>query len=192
MSYAIPTNELTLTDIRLYKEKAIEAGIERAIALRLARVREELVVREANPDPDFSVPGAVGWVTNYYVTRGGVGAGAWTDVFSAAALAVPTLDRTKLAVFYKIADHAVFGAVPVVTAVRFSVGPTGATTKASFFTQAFTDNKLESEVYLSEPVIYDPDDTLFIEFYGRANTNAAGEELSFGAFIIERTGMTVS
>ena len=190
MSYAIPTNELTLTDIKLYKEKAIEAGIERAIALRLARVREELVVREANPDPDFSVPGAVGWATNYYVTIGAAGAGAWTLVYPTAVS--PTLDRTKVAIFYKVADHAVFGAIPVITGVRFSVGPTGATTRASFFTQAFTDNKLESEVYLSEPVVYDPDDTVFIEFYGRANTNAAGEELSFGCFIVERTGMTVS
>ena len=190
MSYVIPTNELTLTDIKAYKDKAIEAGIQRALGLRLARQREELVVREANPMPDFSQPGAVGYTNNYYVTAGAVGLNAWVSVFDTAL--PPTLARTQVAVFYKIADQAVFGAVPVITAVRFGVGPTGATTQASFFTQTFTDIKLESEVWLSEPVIYDPDDVVFIQFYGRANTNAAGEELSFGCFIIERVGATVS
>lgn len=190
MSYAIPTNELTLTDLRAYKAKAIEAGIQRALGLRLARVREELIVREANPFPDFSAPGAVGWVNNYYVTIGAAGLNAWTLVYPTAV--APTLARTQVAVFYKIADQAVLGAVPVVTAVRFAVGPTGATTLGSFFIQTFTDIKMEPEVWLSEPVIYDPDDVLCIEFYGRANTNVAGEELSFGCFIIERTGATVS
>ena len=190
MSYAIPTNELTLTELKTYKQKAIEAGIERALALRIGRGREELVVREAEPMPDFSAPGAVGYTNNRYLTAGGVGLNAWTSVFDTAA--VPTLGRQQVAIFYKIADHGIAGAVPVVTAVRFQVGVAGASTIASFFTQTFTDIKLETEVWLSEPVIYDPDDMLFIQFYGRANTNVAGEELAFGCFIVERIGATIS
>jgi len=187
MSYPIPTNELTLTDIRGFKEGAIRAGISRALALGIARVEEELVVREAHPGTDFSAPGAVGWTNEYYITQGAAAALAWALVFDTNA--VCQLARTSVAVFYKIADAA---EDPVTTAVRFRVGLTGATTKASFFIQQFIDIKLEPEVWLSEPVVYDPEDWLFIEHYGRAATAAGGEELSFGCFIVERTGGTIS
>lgn len=192
MSYAIPTNELTLTDIKAFKTGAIEAGILRALALGLARTRDELVVREAHPGTDFSLPGAVGWTNEYYVTAGGIGALAWVGVFDTSTAAVvnaPQLARTSVAVFYKVMDAA---AEPVVTAVRFRVGVTGATTKASFMLQQFIDIKLEPEVWLSEPVVYDPEDWLFMEMYCRANTADDGEELSFGVFIVERTGGTIS
>lgn len=189
MSYVIPTNELTLTDIRAFRGAAIEAGIVRALALGLARSREELVVREANPNPDF-FDGVSGYLINYYVTRAAFPAvaGAWALVFNAAVLTAPLLARTHVVVFYKIADA---DADPQVTGVRFRVGPTGATTKASFFIQLPIDNKLESEVYLSEPVVYDPEDILFVEWCARIATPDP-EELSFGAFIVERTGATVS
>lgn len=192
MSYAIPTNELTLTDIKGFKTGAIEAGILRALALGLARGKEELVVREAHPGTDFSAPGAVGWANEYYVTAAGIGALAWVGVFDTSTAALvnpPQLARTKVAVFYKIMDAE---RNPVVTAVRFRIGATGATTKASFFTQQFIDIKEEPEVWLSEPVVYDPEDSLFIEMYCRANTPMGGEELSFGCFIVERTGGTIS
>ena len=194
MSYAIPTNELTLTDIREFKQRAIDAGIARALALGLARDARELVVREANPDPDFSLPAGTGYATNYYNTQVLVTTSIWFPVFDSSVVApfaanVPTLSRTQVAVFYKIANGT---ANPACTAVRFRVGPTGNTTKASFFIQLALDVKLESEVYLSEPVVYDPEDVLFIEYYGRVVGGPNGEELSFGCFIVERTGATVS
>ena len=192
MSYVIPTNELTLTDIKNFKGAAVEAGIARALALGLAQNEKELVVREAHPGTDFSLPGAVGWTNEYYITQGAAGALAWAGVFDTSVAAVvnaPQLARTSVAVFYKMMDAA---EDPVVTAVRFRVGVTGATTKASFFIQPFIDIKLEPEVWLSEPVVYDPEDWLYMEYYGRANTAAGGEELSFGCFIVERTGGTIS
>ena len=190
MSYAIPTNELTLTDIKRFKKDAQDAGIARAIALGVARKPEELVIREANPDPDFAMPLLSGYTDNHYVTGAGIAANVWYPVFDlvvAPPALIPTLSRTQVAVFYKIADAAVN---PTCTAVRFRVGPTGNSTKASFHVQEAFDNKLESEVYLSEPVVYDPEDVLFIEFYPRAICN--NEELSFGCFILERTGATIS
>ena len=194
MSYAIPTNELTLTDIRGFKTMAIEAGIARALALGIGRTREELVVREANPLPDLgSVALGTGYAANYYVTTALVPGAAWFPVHNTAVVAGAvnafTLARTQVAVFYKIADAT---ANPECTGVRFRVGPTGNTTKASFFIQLPLDIKLESEVYLSEPVVYDPEDVLYIEFYPRAILGPNGEELSFGCFIVERTGATVS
>lgn len=192
MSYVVPTNELTLTDIKNFKMAAVEAGIVRALALGLARDRIELVVREAHPHTDFNDPVANGWLNEYYVTAGAIGALVWVGAFglsTAALVRPPQLARTKVAVFYKIMDAA---EDPVVTAVRFRVGATGATTKASFMVQQFIDIKLEPEVWLTEPVVYDPEDWLYIEMYCRAATAAAGEELSFGCFIVERTGGTIS
>jgi len=189
MSYVIPTNELTLTDIKSFRGGAIEAGIIRALALGIARNREELVVREATPHTDLW-DGVSGYAAEYYTTRAlfPAVAGTWALVYDTALLTAPALGRTKVAVFYKIADSM---ADPQVTGVRFRVGATGATTKASFLIQLPIDNKLEPEVYLSEPVVYDPEDIMFIEWVARAATPAT-EELSFGCFIIERTGGTVS
>jgi len=190
MSYAIPTNELTLSDIKQFKVNAQDAGIARAIALGIARDRSELVIREANPDPDFAMPILSGYTDNHYVTGAAIAANAWYPVFDlvvAPPALVPVLARTQVAVFYKIADAAV---APTCTAVRFRVGVTGNSTKASFHTQLAFDNKLEPEVWLSEPVVYDPEDVLYIEFYPRAICN--NEELSFGCFILERVGATVS
>jgi hypothetical protein len=187
MSYAIPTNEITLTDRKAFVNAAIEAGITRALALGIARSRQELVVREAHPGTDFTDPAGSGWTNEYYITPGAAGALAWALAPDTGA--VPQLARTKVAVFYKIMDAA---ADPMVTAVRFRVGQTGATTKASFFIQSFIDIKLEPEVYLTEPIVYDPEDWLFIQFYGRAATAVAGEELGFGCFIVERVGGTIS
>jgi len=187
MSYAVPTNELSLTDRKNFAIGAKRAGIARALALGIARTEQELVIREAHPGTDFTNPAGSGWTNEYYITPGAAGALAW-------ALAPdtgnpPQLGRNQVAAFYKIMDAA---EDPVVTAVRFRVGLTGATTKASFFIQQFIDIKLEPEVYLTEPVVYDPEDWLFIEFYGRAATALAGEELSFGCFIVERVGGTIS
>lgn len=180
MSYAIATNELTLTDIRIFRGGAEEAGISRALALGVARSREELVVREASPVIDF--PGA--WTLEYYIS-GAPGAAGWMWAGDGAAVGVLPVGR--VAVFYKCADAA---ANPLFTEVRFRVGATGASTKASFFIQLMIDNKLESDVYFSEPVVYDPQDNVFIQAYARAA--GAAEELSFGCFIVERVGATVS
>lgn len=187
MSYAIPTNELSVTDRKNFAIGAKRAGIARALALGIARVEEELVVREAHPGTDFSDPAGAGWTNEYYITPGGAGALVWALAPDGAA--PPQLARNKVAAFYKIMDAA---EDPVVTAVRFRVGLTGATTKASFFIQPFIDIKLEPEVYLTEPVVYDPEQYLFIEFYGRAATAVGGEELSFGCFIVEPVGGTIS
>jgi len=189
MSYVIPTNELTLTDIKNYKAAAISAGISRALALGLARSAEELVVRSALPFTDYG-NGAVGWTLEFY--QGPIIAAAgWGSPFNAGALPAnaPTLANTKVAVFYKFADYT---AAPVMEGVRFRVGGTGATTKAMFMFQLEQGAKLEPDVYFSEPVVYDPQDVIYIEAYYRAAQAAATEQFAFGSFIVERVGANVS
>ena len=183
MSYAIPTNECTLTDLKEFRGAAIEAGIQRALALGLARDREELVAREAEPHTDF----ALTYTNEYYVEAAGPAAIGWRLVGDLAAAS--QLGTNKVAVFYKIADA---DADPQITAVRFRVGAAGATTRGSFLIQLPIDIKIEPEVYLSEPVVYSPQEWVFIQAYWRAAAVAAGEELIFGCFIIEPTGGTVS
>jgi len=189
MSYVIPTNELTLTDIKTFKAAAEEAGIARALTLGIARSRNELVVREAYPRADLGTA-ATGWTTEEYISMAIPAANAWCSAFSAGALpgTVHQLSRAQVAVFYKFADTET---APVVTGVRFRVGATGSTTKASFYTQLATEAKLEPDVYFSEPVIYDPDDWIYIEIYPTGNIGGQ-ESIPFGCFIIERTGGTVS
>lgn len=183
MSYAIATNELTLTDIKNFRRGAVDAGVARAQKLSLAATREELVAREAEPHTDFPLT----WTWEYYLEAAGPAAPGWRLVGD--LMAASQLGNNKIAVFYKIANDA---NNPAITAVRFRQGANGATTLGSFFTQLPVDIKLEPEVYLSEPVVYSPQEWVFIEAYWRIGGVAAGEELSFGCFILEPAGGVIS
>jgi len=192
MSYAIPTNELTLGDIKGFKEKCLNAGIARAKAKGIAATEQELVWREAMPSFDLGLlaPNAAGfgYALDYYVTAAAIGPGWVPAPGLVAFVGNPVLPLGRVAVFYKVYDSM---ADPQATAVRFLIA--AATTKASFFIQCFLDNKLEPEAWFSEPVVYDPGDAMNIDFYARAATIAVvGEELGFGCFIIERIGAVVS
>jgi hypothetical protein len=183
VSYAVPVNELSLADRKLYLQTAQNDGIARATK-KFGVGSGELVLREAHPGTDFAA--AYGAGVEYYITTAPAAAG-WLAVGSVGVATYAVLPVETIAMFYKIADAA---GNPLVTAVRFRVGATGATTKASFFIQGPIDTKIEPEVFLSEPVPYDPNDTLFIQWYARANGPA--EELSFGCYIVEKVGGVVS
>jgi len=178
MSYTISPSELSLADRKAYLAQCQEAGIKRAMD-KMGVARGELVVREALPLTDF--PGA--WTAEYYIS-GAVAAG-W--MFAGDGAAVGVLPVGRVAVFYKAADAS---ANPLFTAVRFRVGATGASTKALFYFQLPIDNKLESDLYFSEPIVYDPQDNVFIQAYARGAGPA--EELSFGCYIIEKLGANIS
>ena len=182
MSYPISTTELTLTDIKAFRGGAVEAGIARALALGVAISRSELVAYEALPVTNF---GALAYTLENYIT-GALVAG-WQA--SGDGAGVGTIPVGQVAVFYKCANASAV-VPPLVTAVRFRVGATGASTKAVFFIQLMVENKMESDVYLSEPVVYDPQDRLFLQVYSRAI--GAAEPVSFGCFIISRLGPEIS
>ncbi len=194
MSYTIPSTELSLMDMRKFRNDCGEAGVLRALDLGIASDRKGLVIREALPFTDFG-RGTLGWTQEWY--RGpAIAALGWGSVFDAGALPAnaPQLDRTKVAAFYKFGDYS---ANPQITAVRFRQGTNGATTKGSFQIQLPTGTKLESDVYFNEPIVYDPEDFVYIEaFYIGAviagAAPAAGELFAFGCLIIERVGGTVS
>ena len=184
MSYPIPTSELTLTDTKTFRGGAIEAGIARALKLAIASNREELVVYEALPNTNF---GVALYLTEQYITPAPAAVG-WASAGSGAG--VGTLPVGQVAVFYKAANSSAV-VPPVFIACRFRIGLTGSSTKAVFHMQLAIENKVESDVYFSEPVVYDPNDRLFIQVYSTAAAGAA-ENFSFGCFIVSRLGPEIS
>jgi hypothetical protein len=189
MSYVVPTNELTLGDIKQFRTAAIEAGITRALALGLARSRDELVVRHALPNTDFGTA-VVGWLIEQY-RNPAIAAAGWGSVYDSGALPAfaPTLANSKLAVFYKFADYS---AAPMIDGIRFRIGGTGATTKATFFFQLEQGAKLEPDLYFTEPVLYDPQDVVYIEAYYTGAVGVLAEAFAFGCYIVERLGANIS
>ena len=190
MSYIIPTSELTLTDIKNFRQKAVDHGIARALKLGIASNPLELVVRDAFPHDDMGLAATNGWLTNNYLSMAIPAANAWCSAFDSGALPGTQiqLGASQLAVFYKFADTE---DNPVVNAVRFRLGAAGASTLASFYLQLPTQSKIEPDVYFTEPVVYDPQSWLYIEVYPTGNI-AGNEQIPFGCFIIEPTGGTVS
>jgi len=184
MSYPIATNELTLTDIKAFRGGAVEAGIARALELRTAVSRAELVAYEALPLTNF---GAALYTTEQYITPAPAAVG-WAS--SGDGGGVGTLPVAQVAVFYKAANASAV-VPPVFIACRFRLGATGSSTLAVFQIQMAIENKMESDVYFSEPVVYDPQDRLFIQVYSTAAAGAA-ENFSFGCFIVSRLGPEIS
>ena len=182
MSFPLPTSELTLTDMKTFREGAVRAGILRALKLAIASNEKELVVYEALPFTNF---GVLAYTLEHYIT-GALVAG-WQA--SGDGAGVGTIPVGQVAVFYKCANASAV-VPPLVTAVRFRIGLTGSSTKAVFFIQLMVENKMESDVYFSEPVVYDPQDRLFLQVYSPAI--GAAEPVSFGCFIVSRLGPEIS
>lgn len=197
MSYVVPTNELTLADIRAFKQGALAAGVQvaqrRGIGDSLydaaTNPKGNLIARAGFPFTDFG-NGGLGWIAENYVNPA-IAAAGWGSVFSFGVLpgSAPQLATNKIAIFYKFANTS---AVPLISAIRFRIGGQGSSTKASFYLQLETEAKLEPDVYFSEPVVYEPQDFIFIEAFYTAPVAAAGQTIPFGTFVIERLGPTVS
>jgi len=185
MSYAIPVDELSISKMEAFRRATKEAMLERAKLKLGVRNMEELIFRELLPATDLG-QGATGYTNETYLT-GAIAAITWTSVYDTAV--VPQLWNDRVIGFYKIAYEEVN---PLITLVRFREGNTGATTKAVFNIEPFVYVKLTPEVYLSEPVVYDPNSWVFIECYARAAIGAAGHHLAFGCFVAEPAGGNVS
>lgn len=185
MSFAIGTDELSPSRLQAYMEKAQQAAIKRALKLSIVSSADELVFKEAAPGTDLSQPAGSGYTNEIYLTGAAV-INTWTSVYDTAL--VPVLGQRQVAVFYKVFDLA---AAPSATAVRFRLGPTGATTLAWFHFEGIVNVKLTPEAWFSEPVVYGPNESMFIEFFPSAAV-AVGERLGFGCFIAEPAGQSIS
>lgn len=187
--YVVSARECSLNEIRNYRSAAVEKGIERAINKRIASTRGELVVRPILPFTDLG-QGAVGWAIEDF-RNPAIAAAGWGSVFDTGALPAfcPQLPVDRVLVIYKWANYT---ANPTMIGVRFRMGQTGASTLFSFVCPLIIGAKMEPDVYFTEPVVYNPQDFVYIEGYYNAAIGALGENFAFEGFVIERLGANIS
>jgi hypothetical protein len=185
MSYLITPDEVSLARLELFRKKAKAAALDMAIKHSIASTMDDLVFKEASPGTDLSQPAGSGYTNETYIT-GAIVVNTWTSVFDTAL--VPVLGARQVAVFYKVWSTDV---PQNITAVRFRLGPTGATTLA-WFPMEIVNAKQVPEAYFSEPVVFGPSQAMFIECYARVAVPAAGTHLGFGCFIAEPAGEAIS
>jgi len=187
--YTIPVDELSISRMENFRKACREAMLARAQDKSIAKYMNELTFRDVLPADDMGAGlavGGTGYTNNIYLT-GAVAANVWTLVYDTGA--VQQLANTKILGIYKIYDLSVN---PLITSVRFRKGNTGATTLGVTQVEQFFMGKLTPECYLSEPIIYSPQDWMFIECLASAAIGAVGERLAFGAYVAEPVGGTVS
>jgi len=175
-SFLAPQETMTLTDIKTYKLNAIAAGIKHMLDLAVASTEDNLVVRDirANADLGYGTALENEWAFNLV---------AGADTIFAAAAANPA---NRAVVFYGIDDY---DANPVGTLVTFRTAAVGGTTKMMVDLQncrGFT----YCAGMLSEPVVYDPQETVVISI--QTDANHAPEMIKFLGYVIEPHGTVVS
>jgi hypothetical protein len=187
MSFTIPVDELSIAKIEGFRTAAKNACLQRAMDLKLVASMGELVFHEAYVQTDLSWPIVNGYAQNPNYRTGAIATNTWTSVFSSGA--VPQLQNNQVAVFYKIMDWTVS---PQITQVRFKLGLNGTTTLGWFVTENILNVKLTPECYMSEPIVYSPNQWMFIECLSKSAIGIAGENLGFGCFIAEPVGNQLS
>jgi hypothetical protein len=183
MSYIVPTSELTLTKQEAARDKAVQAGIARAVALKVIGDPKQGIVREADNVGDFGA-GVGGWLTMPLLVLGNPYSVFATVVPGAV---IPVLAVNRVAVFYKVNIEE---APSPVNQLIFREGATAGTTLA-FFDLEGLNTKLEAEGYFTEPVWYDPQRVLNIVVICRIAT-ALQARVRLGCFIIEPSGPVIS
>lgn len=185
--FILPVDELSLNEMRTFRKNAKEKAVSEALKLSLATGPEQLDARGIMPQTDMGLPAATpGYAAEVFVT-GAIAATTWTSVYSTGLVA--QLGRRKVLVIY-----GVFDATPgaLITAVRFRVGPTGTSTLGVISLEPLLPIKQTPEAYLSEPIIYTPDQWMDIQCYASAAIPAAGERLGFRGYVVEPVGENVS
>ena len=183
MSYIIPTNELTLTDIRGFRSAAVEAGIAAATPPKgaIASSREGLIVRAGQQIADFLQAAT----QEFWQTPALAVLGNPYSVFGASA--TPQLGNNKLAIFYKAGIET---APSPVSLLSFRQGATAGTTKAVFDLEQLV-TKMEVEGYFTEPVVFLPQAVMNIVVTCRIVTNLLAR-VPLGVFIVEPVQQTIS
>ena len=201
MTITIPSRDLKIEDKKLFRERVLRAGIQRAKDKGLAE--EELVFRDLAPED----VGLTSWATPSMLANTYT---AWIN---------HTVSRYSVLCFYKILQ---LSNDPTVASIRLWLGPR-ATTKgiheletcysglpiiknlakalmspgakevidrlAGRDREVSPDFGSPMEAYFGEPYVYDSEDTFVIEVKSRRDS--PGDYLVLGGYVIERRGMTI-
>ena len=206
MSYLIPTEDLTLTDTKRFRQAAVNRGIQLAVGLRIVPIGEllvngvsyvegmrippeaelhhpSLVVRHADNVVDFGA-GVGGWLT---MTLAVVGTAVSVFATAVPAALTPTLAVTRVAIFYSVSVETTPMPVNLLT---FTEGVAAGTTYAVFDLEELAVKQSLSG-YFTEPVVYKPQKVMNIQVTPRIATGAQAR-VRLGCFIVEPTGAVIS
>jgi CRISPR/Cas system endoribonuclease Cas6 (RAMP superfamily) len=177
-SYIIPKSELTLTDMKQFRQRAVNAGLNRC-AEKLSVSTDELMVRHVQNILDF------GSAAEQWNTAALAAVGTAYSVFQ--AVPAPTMANNKLAVLYKIGCETI--PVPI-SQVTIRSGGAAGNIKAEYdFEQVVNAQELEG--YVSEPVPFDPTETFAIQVLARIATGALAR-VQLGMYLFEPKGQRVA
>jgi len=183
-SYIIPTSELTLSDKKSFKEATLKAGMARAIFKSIGANENELTFRGIRPSIDLPTAFAAGdrWIFP-------APAAAVAAAFTVTNWINELLPRNRVLAIYGIS---VESAAPEVSLVTFRSGAGGQGRTAGMFEIEGIYDYMDTVGFLSEPITYDPDETVFIQVTNRIAVGAAGTILKLQGYIIEAKQEQVS
>ena len=189
ISHIIPAREMSQDRVQRLIDATSERMLDLAVNKGLASSREGLVIRDTRPDEDLGLAPTTAGVPLAAVRSW------WTGALVAATLSrywnalglTPQLDTRRLVAFVGVS---IPDANPTIQEVAFREGLTGSTTRAAYNLQQLYE-ELETIGYFSMPVIYEPNQFVFVEFWPRL-AKAGGENIVFRALTCEARGPVVS
>lgn len=178
MSYIIPKDECTLSDMKSFRDRALSAGISRA-ATKLGVSPSELCARQFLNVLD------AGTALEQWRTAALAVVGTAYSCFQ--AVAAPTLANNKLLVLYGVALEEV--PVPVSRLTIRSGGAAGNIMAEYDLEQII--NSLTLEGYFNEPICIDPTQIFAVQVTARIATGLF-TRVQFRNFLIEPIGQTIA
>ncbi|MDD4986974.1 MAG: hypothetical protein PHQ43_14595 [Dehalococcoidales bacterium] len=207
LNYIVPTGSMTLTDQKAYRQAAVAAGIERAADKGIGNIRDEIPGVNVN-DRQARVNAILKYLETDNIPpsidvrefQPILDAGTALDQWNTAALAVvgtayscfqaiaaPVMAANRLAVFYKVGIETV--PLPVSRLIFRSGGAAGNIIGEFDLEQLV--NRLETDGYLSEPVVIDPTGTFAAQVLCRIATGVLAR-VQLGGLIFEPAGSTIA
>jgi hypothetical protein len=179
----IPSDEMSVTDKREMKNMAMKAGMTRALFKGFGSNPAELAVREIRPSIDLPTAFAAGdrWI--FPATPGAVAA------FTTTVWINERVPVNTILVFYGVALES---ANPQISEILFRSGPNGAGRTAGVFNVESCYTKMESDGYLSMPITYDDQETIYVQVINRIAVPAAGTIVTLRGYAIEPRRQQVS
>lgn len=177
-SVVIPKDELTLSDMRDFRAKAMADGLARC-SEKLGVQESELMVRHAENILDF------GAALDQWNTAALAAVGTAYSVFQ--AIGAPTLANNKLAVLYKVGIETI--PVPV-SLMTVRIGGAAGNIKAEYDLEQIINGEVQ-EGYFSEPVPFDPTETFAIQVLARIATGVLAR-IQLGMYVIEPKGQRIA
>jgi len=177
VSYLIPKDEMTLTEMRTYRENALKKGIARA-KVKLNLTEAELCVRPFENGQDVPAIVLDQWRTAALAAISTPAVPAAVSIFQAVGAFL--LATNKVAVFYKVACEEAPLPVALLT---FRKGGAAGVTIAEFDLEQLA-NATSAEGYFTDPVVYDPQDNIAVQVTPRIATGLF-TRVQLGGWIIE-------